>query len=333
MNRNIIFSALLCFIIILFIADKILWSKTSVKPRSLNSMEILDVIRRDCGALCNTLRSGSNGLFFNYVEAPIDCKALFNNEYIDRGHGFQNAPKEIPQEMLNDFTMNNRVGVKTFYFNQPYLNKKARTPLWSIEMIKQYISSAERGELRGTYGVSETNALRRALQHAPRIKNGRVLVIGTEIPWVEACALEAGAREVVTLEYGKIVSEHPKVSTMTPHDFRLRYLNNTLGRFDAIITFSSIEHSGLGRYGDALNPWGDIIAVAKAWCVTKLGGSLTISVPYNYNQDSIRFNAHRVYGKIRYPFLTSNWKQVYKGSEKQIDHGYGGPQTVFVFRK
>jgi hypothetical protein len=60
--------------------------------------------------------------------------------------------------------------VKTFYFNQPYLNKKARTPLWSIEMIKQYISSAERGELRGTYGVSETNALRRALQHAPRIK-------------------------------------------------------------------------------------------------------------------------------------------------------------------
>ena len=98
MNRNIIFSALLCFIIILFIADKILWSKTSVKPRSLNSMEILDVIRRDCGELCNTLRSGSNGLFFNYVEAPIDCKALFNNEYIDRGHGFQNAPKEIPQK-------------------------------------------------------------------------------------------------------------------------------------------------------------------------------------------------------------------------------------------
>ena len=48
--------ALLCFIIILFIADKILWSKTSVRPRSLNSMKILDVIRRDCGDLCNTLK-------------------------------------------------------------------------------------------------------------------------------------------------------------------------------------------------------------------------------------------------------------------------------------
>ena len=35
--------------------------------------------------------------------------------------------------------------------------------------------------------------------------------------------------------------------------------------FDAVVSFSSIEHSGLGRYGDALNPWGDLIAAAQAW--------------------------------------------------------------------
>ena len=35
--------------------------------------------------------------------------------------------------------------------------------------------------------------------------------------------------------------------------------------FDAVVSFSSIEHSGLGRYGDALNPWGDLIASAQAW--------------------------------------------------------------------
>jgi hypothetical protein len=59
-----------------------------------------------------------------------------------------------------------------------------------------------------------------------------------------------------------------KVKTMVPFDFRMSFLNNTLGSFDAIVTFSSIEHSGLGRYGDALNPWGDIIAIARAWCVS-----------------------------------------------------------------
>jgi hypothetical protein len=66
-----------------------------------------------------------------------------------------------------------------------------------------------------------------------------------------------------------------------------------------------VEHSGLGRYGDALNPWGDIIAVAKAWCVTKVNGSLTLAVMFNENKDYIRFNADRFYGKVRYPYLTS----------------------------
>jgi hypothetical protein len=33
------------------------------------------------------------------------------------------------------------------------------------------------------YGIPETNALRDGLQHAPGVKNGRVLVIGSENPW------------------------------------------------------------------------------------------------------------------------------------------------------
>jgi hypothetical protein len=36
-------------------------------------------------------------------------------------------------------------------------------------------------------------------------------VIGSEIPWVEACVLEAGAKEIVTLEYGEIISKQVKV--------------------------------------------------------------------------------------------------------------------------
>ena len=40
--------------------------------------------------------------------------------------------------------------------------------------------------------------------------------------------------------------------------------------FDAVVTFSSIEHSGLGRYGDSLNPWGDLIASAQAWWISSI---------------------------------------------------------------
>ena len=32
------------------------------------------------------------------------------------------------------------------------------------------------------------------------------------------------------------------------------FLKGELGPFDAVVTFSSVEHSGLGRYGDGLNP-------------------------------------------------------------------------------
>lgn len=36
------------------------------------------------------------------------------------------------------------------------------------------------------------------------------MVIGSEKPWVEACLLAKGAKEVVTLEYGAITSTHPQ---------------------------------------------------------------------------------------------------------------------------
>ena len=60
------------------------------------------------------------------------------------------------------------------------------------------------------------------------------------------------------------------------------------GRFepvDLIVSYSSLEHSGLGRYGDALNPDGDKDAVAQVrrrqffnfFC-----SLLTISFPHTF---------------------------------------------------
>ena len=282
----------------------------------------LEKILQDCGELCNTSRDGTPGPFFNHVKANIQCDRLFGNMDIDRGHGERHAPEDIPAELKKEFTMDGRLNVTKYYFSQKFLGGGAI--IWSKDSIERNIDLAKKGMLRGTYNISETNALRDGLKHAPHIKNGRVLVIGSQNPWVEACVLEAGAREVVTLEYRKIISQFAKVRTMVPSEFRQSYFNRTLGSFDGIVTFSSVEHSGLGRYGDALNPWGDILTIAKAWCVTRDGGSLTIGVPYNGVEESLYFNAHRFYGKIRYPYLTTNWHQYYQG---------GGRHRVFVFTK
>ena len=48
----------------------------------------------------------------------------------------------------------------------------------------------------------------------------------------------------------------------------MMYLNRTLPQYELIVSVSSLEHPGLGRYGDSINPWSDIIAVARAWCAS-----------------------------------------------------------------
>lgn len=171
-------------------------------------------------------------------------------------------------------------------------------------MVEQMRGECKNGTLPGNYGLEETHNLVDALRYMD-LRGSSVLVIGSEIPWVEACALAFGAAHVTTLEYGKIVSMHPQISTLTPEQMR-ESSDSFRGQFDAVLTFSSVEHSGLGRYGDAMNPWGDRQAVARAWCMTRHGGRIAVGIPSG--SDAIIYNAHRLYGPIQLPHLLANWR-------------------------
>jgi predicted SAM-dependent methyltransferase len=54
-----------------------------------------------------------------------------------------------------------------------------------------------------------------------------------------------------------------------------------------------IEHVGLGRYGDPLDPDGDLKAIEELKRVLAIGGSLLFVVPVG--KPRIMFNAHRIY--------------------------------------
>ena len=82
---------------------------------------------------------------------------------------------------------------------------------------------------------------------------------------MEAIALYLGAKNVATLDYVQITSTDPRITTTTPDRFRRDFLEGKMAKFDAVLSFSSLEHSGLGRYGDPLDPFGDLIEMAKAW--------------------------------------------------------------------
>lgn len=62
---------------------------------------------------------------------------------------------------------------------------------------------------------------------------------------------------------------------------------------DSISCMHTVEHVGLGRYGDMLDPFGDAKATKELARVVKTGGSLIFVVPVG--RPKIQFNAHRIY--------------------------------------
>ncbi len=65
------------------------------------------------------------------------------------------------------------------------------------------------------------------------------------------------------------------------------------GSIHSLSCMHTIEHVGLGRYGDPIDPEGDLKAIKELKRVLAPGGSLLFVVPIG--KPRIQFNAHRVY--------------------------------------
>ena len=147
------------------------------------------------------------------------------------------------------------------------------------------------------------------------VKNKHVLVIGTQEPWIEAILLEFGAKKITTLEYNDIVSEHHQLFPIKPRDFAEKYLNGTLEVFDAMVTFSSIEHSGLGTYGDGINPWADLITMARAWCTLKPKAKALVGVPYGPDVVQVHFSSmYLEYWRTSLSIIFGDWENSHLAS-------------------
>ena len=79
-------------------------------------------------------------------------------------------------------------------------------------------------------------------------------------------------------------------------------------KYDICFSISSFEHDGLGRYGDPLDPDGDLKAMENAKNIIHKDGLMLLSIPNVY--DKVVFNLHRVYGEKRMPMLLNKWKKI-----------------------
>ena len=277
----------------------------------------LDRVRVACGKLCQLNSIEALGKHLVKVEGShlpmvvvpnVDCPAILDLDEMDAG---DTTTPAIPEELLQYFTLGAYRVTKHGKRRDIYLGGESEKKLWSTgnvwkeQEVNDEVQKVANGTSKGSYGYNATIYVRDKLSEID-MKEKSVLVIGSSHPWVEAILLHHGAANITTLEYGEIKSEHPQISTLTPDKFRACYKSGELPKFDGIVSHSSIEHSGLGRYGDALNPWGDIVTVARAWCVTKEGGFMYLGLPTGL--DLILSNWHRTYGKIRWPLVAANWK-------------------------
>ncbi|CAD7964368.1 unnamed protein product [Amoebophrya sp. A120] len=166
--------------------------------------------------------------------------------------------------------------------------------------------------------------------------NLKIAVLGSEQPWMEILLLYRFPTAIVTtVDYRKPpVEGHPdeldgvfdeKKSTSIqpryPHKrWRFLFFHELLTSdvsfdFDMWFSYSSIEHAGLGRYGDALNPFADVQTMALIHCHTKkfgkffLGPACIDSCGWleETTSDTVYFNAGRDYGRSGWARLLMSW--------------------------
>jgi|SRR3989344_1323537 len=102
------------------------------------------------------------------------------------------------------------------------------------------------------------------------------------------------------------------------------------GEISSLSSICVIEHIGLGRYGDPLDPFGTEKAARELVRVLTKNGSLYISVPVD-NKNKVYFNAHRAFTreyilKIFYPLHLAEEKYIYGKDMKDIydkEAGFG----------
>ena len=77
---------------------------------------------------------------------------------------------------------------------------------------------------------------------------------------------------------------------------------------DLVSIISTLEHVGLGRWGDPSDVQGDLRAMKEAGRILRPGGHVVLTIPYGY--PTVVYNLHRIYDRGRFQRLTEGFEVV-----------------------
>ena len=219
---------------------------------------------------------------------------------------------------------------------------------WDNSEIDQFVHQADtRNPTFGNYDKGPMRLYNVFSVFPPKGK--KCLVVGSAPhPWVEAILLSYGVTDITTSEY-----QVPFIPPSCKYADKMKTIHHeellaNPEQFDMIVSFSSLEHDGLGRYHDPMSPGGDLQQLCNLYELLKPGGVFVLEVPLGLTtdaagaeQDKIRFPLDRNYGPVRYVELIKQFKLegIYgvatthcKGTEPEIG-GCNKVQTLIASRK
>lgn len=258
---------------------------------------------------------------FHGVQGPIDQKCLQPSTLYEFGLG----PKPAA---VKGGTYASQTGAAIFAM----LSFNDTHPVWSHRMWKWYL---ERLELNETVSVPDyphsAEDLLLAYSVVPKSVRGAATAVFSAItPWTESTLHHFGARRIFSVDYNV-----PAVESgvpITPVSFSQLYSTNEIVQFDSIASFSGVEHDGNGRYGDPLNPTGDLSALKEMWHFLKPGGVLFLGVPLDTADRNV-FPWHRLYGPTRLRQLIQPFELLAYVWDGKIHHAEQGQFPVGMFER
>ena len=237
---------------------------------------------------------------------------------------------ELTLEQQLEFTMSGTIPVYDWYID----DSVSKSTNWTDEYVESFIErftkfNIEHG-LHGEEPYGNGSLWHLQALEKYNIKDKKIAVIGSLTPWIEVIAMLCGNIDITTVEYNT-PRPNKYIKTISYDDFV-----NSSEKFDVIISYSSIEHSGLTRYSDPINPVGDLDTMTVIHEKLIDNGILFLGVPVG--QDCITWNAHRVYGYKRFSLLLKDFDEIeWMGVSKSFLDNCGpsnnGPQPVIVLTK
>eukprot|EP00804_Cyclotella_cryptica_P004382 CCRYP_006799-RA/>CCRYP_006799-RA protein AED:0.02 eAED:0.10 QI:0/-1/0/1/-1/1/1/0/856 len=242
------------------------------------------------GDLLGWLRTQSPDVGNIDIQGPPILRVNFNDHctYVNAdGH------KVLAQGSLEPATYPTLVASKGL-FDVLRLDIATKRPIWNNVVIDELDKIVTSGGSLSSYDhphSAEDVAL--ALGHinldVSKLRVG--VVSGAVSPWVEYILRSAGASHIVSIDYNfPIVCGVPWMESKSEASF-----DSEEGVYNLLVSFSGIEHYGLGRFGDPIDKSADSMWMKRILKALAPGGFLLLAVPTS-SKSYVVHNFYRVYG-------------------------------------